>query len=97
MQQLETLGALIDMQWGSCALYESVSGKLHTLTGLLDALACRIGVKQGCPLLPTLFSLYIHKISNYIDRMGRTRACLARASILIPLYAYAIVLILNSP
>ena len=45
MQRLETLGALTDMQWGSQALYELVSEKMHTLTGLLDAVTCRIGVK----------------------------------------------------
>ena len=52
MRQLETLGARIDMQWGSHALYESVSGKVHTAIELSEVVTNITEVKHGCPLSP---------------------------------------------
>ena len=46
MQRLEALGVPIDMQWGICALYESVSRKVQSRNGLSKAVASTIGVKQ---------------------------------------------------
>ena len=44
-----------------------MSAKLCPPIQLLAVMASMIGVKQGCPPSPTLFSLYIDEISNYID------------------------------
>ena len=55
-----------------------------------------VGVKQGCPLSPTLFGLYIDEISEYIERWGGSGAGLAGAIIPILLYADDIVLISDS-
>ena len=93
MQRLEALGVPIDMQWGIYALYESVSGKVRSPKGLSEAVACTIGVKQGCPLSPTLFGLYIDEVSQYIERFGGSGAHLASIAIQILLYADDIVLI----
>ena len=70
MQQLEALGVPTDTQWGIYALYGSVSRKVRTSKGLSKAVASTIGVKQGCPLSPTLLSFYIDKVSHYIERFG---------------------------
>ena len=85
------------MQWGIYAQYESVSGKVRYSKGLLEAVASTIGVKQGCPLSPTLFGLYIDDVSHYIETFGRLEACLAGIAIQILLYADDIVLISDSP
>ena len=55
-----------------------------------------IRVKQGYPLSPTLFGLYIDEISEFVERIGGPGAPLA--SILIPLLLYTddIVLISDS-
>ena len=97
MQRLEALGVPIDMQWGIYALYEFVSGKVRSPKGLSEAVASTIGVKQGCPLSPTLFGLYIDEVSHYIERFGGSGARLASIAIQILLYADDIVLISDFP
>ena len=56
-----------------------------------------IGVKQGCPLSPTLFGLYIDEISDYIERESERGAQLAGTRIPLLLYADDVVLISDSP
>ena len=97
MQRLEALGVPTDMQCGIYALYESVSGKVRSSNGLSEAVASTIRVKQGCPLLPTLFGLYIDEVSHYIERFGGLGAHLAGIAIQILVYADDIVLISDSP
>ena len=97
MQRLEALGVPTDMQWGIYALYEYVLGKVWSSEGLSEAVASTIGVKQGCPLSPDLFGLYIDEVSHYIERFGGSGARLASITIQILLYADDIVLISDSP
>jgi hypothetical protein len=42
-----------------------------------------IGVKQVCPLSPTLFSLYIHELQMYLDKVGRDSPCLFNTMVVI--------------
>ena len=55
-------------------------------------------IKQGCPLSPTLFGLYIDEVSHYIchREIQGFEACLAGIAIQILLYADDIVLISDS-
>ena len=61
---------ILDIQWGIYARYESATGKVWSLNGLLEAVDSTIGVKQGCPLSSTLFGLYIDDVSHYIEKQG---------------------------
>ena len=56
-----------------------------------------IGVKQGCPLSPTLFGMYVDEVLDYIERVGDRGAPLAGTWISLLLYADDIVLISDSP
>ncbi|MCO5601415.1 hypothetical protein L7F22_055536 [Adiantum nelumboides] len=58
------------MMWAIYALYERVTGRVRCPGGLSDSLVSTIGVKQGCPLSPTLFGLYIDEIVDFIQRSG---------------------------
>ena len=79
------------------ALYGSILERVRTLVGDFDIIQSTIGVKQGCPLSPTLFGMYIDEMSDYIDREGDRGAQLARTWIPLLLYADDIVLIAESP
>ena len=84
------------MIWAIYALYERVTGRVRCPSGLSEAIASTIGVKQGCPLSPTLFGLYIGEISDYILRVGGEGGTLAGTPVHIMLYADDIVLISES-
>ncbi|MCO5587382.1 hypothetical protein L7F22_041331 [Adiantum nelumboides] len=74
-----------------------MTGHVRTLEGISDLAYYTIGVKQGCPLSPTLFGMYVDEVSDYIDREGDRGAQLARTWIPLLLYADEIVLISDSP
>ena len=97
MQCLEASWCPYRYAMGIYALYESLSGKVWSPNGLSKAVACTTGGKQGCPLSPTLFGLYIADVSQYIERFGGSRACLIGIALQILLYVDDIVLISNSP
>ncbi|MCO5546778.1 hypothetical protein L7F22_000214 [Adiantum nelumboides] len=79
------------------ALYRSVTGHVRTPEGISDLVHSTIGVKQGCPLSPTLFRMYVDEVSDYIDREGDRGVQLAGTWIPLLLYADDIVLISDSP
>ena len=60
--------------WGIMALYRSRLGHVSTLEGLSTLIHSTIGMKQGCPLSPTLFGMYVHEVSDYIERGGNRGA-----------------------
>jgi hypothetical protein len=49
-------------------LYEQVKAKIRTTEGLSEDFDNNIGVKQGCPLSPTLFGLYIDKLEEWLNK-----------------------------
>ncbi|MCO5595552.1 hypothetical protein L7F22_049597 [Adiantum nelumboides] len=81
------------MTWGIYALYEHVSGRVRCPGGLSDTLVSTIGVKQGCPLSPTLFGLYIDEIVDFILHRGGEGVDIAGTTVHILLYADDIVLV----
>ena len=48
-------------------LYEKVKAKIRTLASILESFRSDIGVKQCCPLSPTLFGLYIDKLEEWLN------------------------------
>ena len=74
-----------------------MAGHVRTLEGMSDIVHSTIGVKQGCPLSPTLFGMYVYEVSDYIDREGDRGAQLAGTWIPLLLYVDDIALISESP
>lgn len=70
IRQLQKMHIPESIIWGVISLYESVRGRVRAPRGLSDWVESTIGVKQGCPLSPTLFGLYIDEITSFIDRFG---------------------------
>ena len=93
MRRLQELRVPTEIIWGIMALYGSVTGQVRTPEGISDIVHSTIGVKQGCPLSPTLFGMYVDEVSDYIDREGDRGAQLAGTWIPLLLYANDIVLI----
>jgi hypothetical protein len=52
-----------------------------------------ISVKQGCPLSPTLFGLYIDKLESWLSRMNGEGVHLAGNVVKLILYADDLILI----
>ena len=95
-RRLTSLGVPSEMIWAIYALYERVSGRVRCPGGLSDSIASTIGVKQGCPLSPTLFGLYIDEVDDFIQRGGGAGVDLSGTQIHIMLYADDIVLLAES-
>ena len=49
------------------AMYETVSYRIKLKGGYLDPIKSNLGLKQGCPLSPILFNLYIDDIKDIFD------------------------------
>ena len=51
-------------------MYESLVSCVRVNNELSDIFECPVGVRQGCVLSPTLFSLFINQLANYISENG---------------------------
>ena len=48
-------------------MYETISYKIKLKDGYLDPITSNLGLKQGCPLSPMLFNLYIDDVKDIFD------------------------------
>ena len=49
------------------AMYETISYRIKLKDGYLDPIKSTLGLKQGCPLSPMLFNLYIDDVKDIFD------------------------------
>ena len=50
------------------SMYENTSYKIKLNNGFLEPIVSNLGLKQGCPLSPMLFNLYIDDMKNIFDK-----------------------------
>ena len=85
------------MRAAAIRLYENVIAKLKSNEGWSKDIKCNIEVKQGFPLSPTLFSIYIDKLEGYLEEAGCDGTILARIVVILLLYVDDIVLFARCP
>ena len=90
--RLEELKVPFGLRVAAIRLYENVIAKFKSNEGWSKDIKCNIGVKQGCPLSPTLFGIYIDKLEGCLEEAGCAGTILAGIVIILLLYADDIVL-----
>jgi hypothetical protein len=80
-------------------LYESVLSRLHIVHRMSDFIRSTIGVKQGCPLSPTLFGISIDELEAFLHKhIQDSDGCfLHQVLISILLFIDDVVLLASSP
>jgi hypothetical protein len=71
---------------------------MHPIEGLSARFPCGIGVKQGCPLSPLLFGLYLDGLEKHLDALeGDSPPQLANIIVKLLLYADDLALMSETP
>ena len=80
-------------------LYESIIGRLRTAHGISYFIRSTIGVKQGFPLSPTLFGIYIDEMESFLHAHIRDEdgGLLHQVLIVILLFTDDVILLASSP
>ena len=97
-QRLRDIGISMTLLTAIMRLYKSVLGRLREVGGLFEFIRSTIGVKQGCPLSPTLFGIYIDELEPFLQEHTQvTDGCLLHQVLIsILLFADDIVLLASS-
>ena len=91
--RLEELKAPFELRAFAIRLYENVIAKFKSNEGWSKYIKCNIKVKQGFPLSPILFGIYIDKLEGCLEEAGSVGTILAGIVIIHLLYADDIVLL----
>ena len=95
--RLEELNVPFELRAATIRLYENVIAKLKRNEGWSKDIKCNIKIKQGFPLSPTLFGIYIDNLEGCLEEAGCVGTILAGIVIILLLYADDIVLLARCP
>ena len=85
LEELGVCGRILDI---IKSLYAHDSAAVRSLQGISAIFRCLMGVKQGCPLNPTLFGLYVDGLEKYLLETADIDAP-ALMGVMVPLLLYA--------
>lgn len=94
--RMEELGIPVHLRAVVHRLYEDVKVKIRTLDSISNSFRSDIGVKQGCPLSPTLFGLFIDKLEEWLNMQNDEGIQLGEFVIRLLLYADDLILVAKS-
>jgi len=95
--RLEEIKVPIKLRGAAIRLYENVIANVKSNEGWSKYIKCNIGVKQGCPLSPTLSGIYINKLEGYLEEAGCDGTIFAGIVIILLLYADNTILLARCP
>ena len=84
--RLEEIKVPFELRVVAIRLYEKVIAKFKNNEGWTTDINCNIGVKQGCPLSPTLLGVSFDKLENCLEEAGLTGTILVGIVIILLLY-----------
>jgi len=92
---LEEIKLPLELRVVAIRMYENIILKFKNTKGSTEEINCNIEVKQGCPLSPTLFGIYIDKLEYCLEKEGCVNPTLTGIVINIFLYADDIFLMVS--
>ena len=96
LEMLRTLGLSHTLLLNIQALYKTTEYKIKLKNQILQSIPSNLGLKQGCPLSPLLFNIYISDIETYLKDSESSNFKLGGFDISHFLYADDLVLVANS-
>jgi hypothetical protein len=85
--RLEEIKMPLDLRDVAICMCENIIAKFKNTEGWSKEINRNIGVKQGCPLSPTLFGIYIDKLEELLEKEGCVGPTLTGLVINLLLYA----------
>ena len=82
--RLEEIKVPLELRDAAIRMYENVIVKFKSWSKEINY---NIGVKQGCPLSPTLFGIYIDKLEECLEKAGCVGPTLTVIVINLPCYS----------
>ena len=70
-------------------MYAADKACVFTKDGPSDLFQCSIGLKQGCPLSPLLFSLYLDELGTLLEEASEETDCPRLAELLVAILMFA--------
>lgn len=95
-ERMEEIEAHIHLKAAIHRMYEEVKVKIRTSANISEIFRSDIRVKQGCPLSPTIFGLYIDKFEKWLNLQEGDVVHLREFVIRLLLYVDDLILIARS-
>jgi hypothetical protein len=95
--RLEEIKVPLKLRDAAIRMHENVIAKFKNTEGWSKEINFNIEFKQGCPLSPTLFGIYIDKLEECLEKAGCVVPTLTGIVINLLLYVDDIVLMARSP
>jgi hypothetical protein len=89
---LEEIKVPLELRAAAIRMYENVIAKFKNIEGWSKEINYNIRVKQGCPLSPTIFGIYIDKLEDFLEKTGCVSPTLIGIVINLLIYVHDIIL-----